>query len=79
VLNCINGNKTRNIQNGENCANGGLATDAWTWANSHGGVTTESQLPYLAGAEGCDHPCPLPLCMRGSDRVLRLRCRAMQL
>ena len=49
VLNCINGANTRNIQNGENCANGGLATDAWRWAHWNGGVTSESQLPYLAG------------------------------
>ena len=49
VLNCINGGNTNNIQNGENCVNGGLATDAWLWANYNGGVTTEAQLPYLAG------------------------------
>ena len=49
VLNCINGGNTYNIQTGENCANGGLATDAWLWAQYNGGITSESQLPYLAG------------------------------
>ena len=78
VLNCINGGNTRNIQNGENCANGGLATDAWLWANSNGGVTTESQLPYLAGENGFpEHPRTLPVCAhcsRGCDCLIADQC-----
>lgn len=35
---------------GEDCNHGGLATDAWAWMQSNGGVAAESQIPYVAGS-----------------------------